>query len=507
MSDGDAARPLLAARHIVKDYPGVRALDGVSFDARAGEIHALVGENGAGKSTLIKILAGICAHGTYSGEVEAGSAPARFHSPRDAEAAGIAVIHQELALIKHLSVAENIFLGDEPRRFGLVDFDGMRGEAGRLMASLGVAMDVVAEVASLGVGQQQLVEIARALRRRSRVLILDEPTAALAEHEVDTLMAIMSDLRARGTALIYISHRLDEVLRAADRITVLRDGRTVASGPRSEWSRAALVSAMVGREMAEMFPTHESRPGRVVLAAEGITLPDPESPARRILDGVSFDLREGEVLGIAGLMGAGRTALLSTIFGAAPGPWRGAVRVGGASRRFRSPAAAIAFGLALIPEDRQRHGLVRMFPVRENLAMVHLRAWCRAGIVDSQREVGETSRVAAELGIRAVSLEAPAETLSGGNQQKTVLGKWLMRPPRVLLLDEPTRGIDVGAKAELYRLILNLTRQGMAVVMASSELPEILAIADRIMVLRRGRVSAAWGRGEATAERIMEAAA
>ena len=506
MSAAGGEGPVLAAAGLEKRFGGVRALDGVSFDLRAGEIHALVGENGAGKSTLIRILCGVHPHGSYEGRILLDGRSACFAGVADAKRAGIAVIHQELALVKHMTVGENIFLGDEPGRAGLVDWDDLYARASRLLRQVGLSVDARTEVIHLGVAQQQLVEIAKALRAAGRILILDEPTAALADHEVDTLCAILRDLRSRGTAIIYISHKLDEVLRVADRITVLRDGRTVGSAPAGRWTREEVVRAMVGRQMAELLPKAPRALSTPLLEVEGLSVADPDVPGRLLLQDVSFSVRGGEVLGIAGLMGAGRTELLMTLFGQAPGSWRGAVRVAGRDVRIRTPADAIRAGLALVPEDRKRHALTLIFSVLHNLTMASLERFCRLGVMDARRELASARRMAEVLDIRMPSLQAAVETLSGGNQQKVVLGKWLLREPKVLLLDEPTRGIDVGAKAEIHRLIGQLTGRGLAVVMASSELPEILGAADRVLVLREGRVTGCLPRGEATAERIMAGA-
>lgn len=506
MTETIPAASVLSARSIVKDFPGVRALNGVSFDIRAGEIHALVGENGAGKSTLIKVLSGVYPYGSYDGKLLLDARPTRFQSTREAELAGIAVIHQELALVKHMTVGENIFLGDEPNRMGVVDYDRICRESAQLMAQLGVETNVRAETINLGVGQQQLVEIARAMRKKSRILVLDEPTAALADHEVETLMKILRDLKAAGAGIVYISHKLDEVFALADRITVLRDGQTVASDEITRWTKEKVVSAMVGRELKDMYPQRHAAPTEVVMEIRNLSVPDPELPGRMLIDDVSFDARKGEIVGIAGLMGAGRTVLLNTIFGSAPAPWTGVIKVAGTERTFDSPSQAIDNGLALVPEDRKRLGLTMSASVLHNLSIAHLTNYSAAGLVDTASEFRDASRVSGDLGIKTPSLDSGADTLSGGNQQKIVLGKWLLDPPTVLLLDEPTRGIDVGAKAEIYRLIADLTDKGMAVVMASSELPEILGICDRIVVLREGRVSRVLSREEADSRKVMEAA-
>ncbi len=498
--------PLLEARGLTKDFPGVRALDDVSFDVRPGEVHALVGENGAGKSTLIKILGGVYPRGSFAGAVLVEGRPVRFAGVCDATAAGISVIHQELALVRTLTVGENVFLGDEPTRWGIVAWDALHEQAADVLARLGLRMDTHAEVSHLGVAAQQLVEIAKSVRQDSRVLILDEPTAALADREVDVLMGIMRDLRRAGRGLAYISHKLDEVLRIADRITVLRDGRRIDTRAAGDWTRPAIVSAMVGREMAEMFPSVSRSPGRCLLKARNLVVEDPDTPGRNLLTDVSLSVRQGEVLGIAGLMGAGRTELLRTLFGDAPGPWRGEIEIDGKPAAIACPADAIAAGVALLPEDRKNDGLVLDFAVRENLSMAHLADFCKAGWVDAHRERARCTEVAEQVGVRAASVETPVEVLSGGNQQKVALGKWLVRPPRVLLLDEPTRGIDVGAKAEIHRQVGEMSARGMAVVMASSELPELLNVADRILVLREGQVAGRFDRESVTAEGIMACA-
>jgi len=506
MSSGTHPAPILSAVDIVKDFPGVRALDGVTFDLLPGEIHALVGENGAGKSTLIKILSGVYPAGSFDGEVRWRGSPVHFHSSKDSEKAGISVIHQELALVKHMTVGENIFLGDEPGRLGIVDFDTLYSEAEKVLRRLGVAVDVRTEVVHLGVAKQQLVEIAKTVRKKCRVLILDEPTAALADQEVGLLMDIMRDLRACGTALVYISHKLDEVFRIADRITVLRDGKTVATDLAANWNREAVVKAMVGREITDMFPIVDHTPGKVALEVKNLSLENPDVPGRMLLEDVSFYVREGEILGIAGLMGAGRTELVSTIFGASPGDWKGEIRVYGKAVKIRKPADAIKAGMALVPEDRKHQGLTLILSVLENMSLVHLGDFCTAGVVDAQSEYHACSKTADELGIRTPSLHVIVETLSGGNQQKVVLGKWLTHASKILFLDEPTRGIDVGAKAEIHRLMGELTRKGMAIVMVSSELPEVLGVSDRIIVLRSGKVTGEFLRSSASPEKIMECA-
>lgn len=498
------AAPVLTARDIVKDFPGVRALDRVSFDAFEGEIHALVGENGAGKSTLIKVLSGVHPAGSFDGGVAIDAHPCRFRSTHDSELAGIAVIHQELALVPHLTVGENIFLGNEPTRFGLIDWGRLYHDAAEGLRRLGVQVDARESVRTLGLGARQLVEITRAVHKQRRILILDEPTSALSGDEFETLAVLLNELRERGTAIIYISHKLDEVLQISDRITVLRDGQTVESRPRAQWNRDEIVHAMVGREVAAMFPKSIHTPGEIRLEVTDLCVPDPDRPGHNLVDHVSFHVRAGEVLGIAGLIGAGRSDLLMGLFGYHL--CRGRIAIDGCVVRFRSPADAIDAGLALVPEDRKQLGLIPTFPVVHNLSLAHLKLFAKGGFLNDRHESQRCAEVAANMRIKAAGIDVPANTLSGGNQQKVMVGKWMLQTPKVLFLDEPTRGIDVGAKVEIYELIDKLTCDGMAVVVVSSELPEVLGISDRIIVLREGRQTGTFSTAEATPERIMEVA-
>jgi D-xylose transport system ATP-binding protein len=540
----------LAARGITKKFPGVVALRDVSFELHPGEIHALCGENGAGKSTLIKLLSGLHPHGSYEGELDVAGQPAHFRGIADAERAGLAVIYQELALVEQLSVAENIFLGAEPQRFGLIDWPRVHREARALLERFGVAIDPHALCERLGVGQKQLVEIVKALRKNSRILILDEPTAALAEHEVQTLLTILRDLRARGIACIYISHKLDEVFALADRITVLRDGATIWTKPASATSKADVIRAMVGREITDLFPRRASKtsshPERSAAAGEGgggaqskdlvalgITSPisprDPSTPPRSAQDDgsalrvehltvadphtgklrlhdIALSVAPGEVLGLGGLMGAGRTELLMHIFGAWGERRAGRVELAGHELPPLPPAEVLRRGLALVSEDRRRYGLILGETIGFNLSLSSLRGLTRAGFIDRSREFEKNDHAFRSLRVKAPGLDAFAGKLSGGNQQKVVLGKALMTEPQVIFLDEPTRGIDVGAKIEIYEIINQLTDAGKAVVLVSSELPELMGMSDRILMLHEGRIGGAFTRAEATQERLLAAA-
>ncbi|HEV7507214.1 MAG TPA: ATP-binding cassette domain-containing protein [Thermoanaerobaculia bacterium] len=500
--------PLLDLRAITKDFPGVRALDGVSFALEPGEIHALCGENGAGKSTLIKVLCGVYPAGSYGGEVKLRGEPVHFRGLPGSEARGIALIAQELALVPELSVAENLLLGREPHRFGLIRWAEVRDEARRALDRVGLTIPVETPVRELGIGQQQLVEIAKALMKNAAILVLDEPTAALPEADTRRLLGLLGDLRKKGVAAIYVSHRLDEVFALADRITVLRDGRSVGTARRAETTPDRVISLMVGREISQAFPRPERRPGEILLRLQDWSVADPQNPGRRVVDGVFFDVRAGEVLGIAGLMGAGRTALLASLFGAARSAVQGTIQVaGGPPRRpFRNPREAIAAGLALVGEDRKRYGLFARGSVLDNMTLASLRDFRRRGFLDDRARRAAASGQAAVLRLKASSLEALVSQLSGGNQQKVILGRWLLRRPRVLLLDEPTRGIDVGAKSEIYDLIGRLVAGGLGVVLVSSELPELLGLSHRVLVLNQGRPMGVFDGGAATPERVMAAA-
>ncbi len=497
---------ILRAQNITKRFPGVTALKDVSFDLREGEIHALCGENGAGKSTLIKLLSGIHPHGSYEGSFEVNGTEARFETIKDAEKAGLAVIYQELALVDEMTVAENIFLGREPRRWGaFIDWPRMYQEAQVLLNRFKVDLDPAAPVRTLGVGQKQLVEIIKALAKNSKILILDEPTAALAEHEVLILLDILRDLRKRGIASVYISHKLDEVFGIADRITVLRDGSTVGTKNAADTSKAEVIRHMVGREIGDLFPRRTSQPGEVILRVDSLSVTDAETGSARLHD-ISFELRAGEVLGIGGLMGAGRTELLMHLFGAWGRHVSGSVELNGQTLSRLTPETIIQRGLVLASEDRRRYGLHLEQEIGFNLSLSSLSSVVRGGFIQRNAEIRRNQSMFDSLRVKATGLEAIVGKLSGGNQQKVVLGKALLTEPTVILLDEPTRGIDVGAKLEIYEIINQLTAAGKAVILVSSELPELIGMSDRIIMLNAGRIGGAFSRAEATQEKLMAAA-
>ncbi|HVF30602.1 MAG TPA: xylose ABC transporter ATP-binding protein [Pyrinomonadaceae bacterium] len=497
---------LLEMRNIVKEFPGVRALDGVSFTLEEGEFHALVGENGAGKSTLMKVLSGVYPQGTYEGDIVVEGEVRQFSGIRDSERAGIAIVFQELSLVKELTVGENIFLGREPSKLGIVHWSELYHRTTKLLTDLNLAIDPRVQVGSLGIGRQQLVEIAKALSQNARILVLDEPTAALTESEVETLFEILRKLTARGVGIIYISHKLDEVFAMSDRITVLRDGKTVGTNAASEMTKDKVIAAMVGREVGDIFPPAAHRFGETALEVRGITVYSPDGLGRKLVNDVSFAVRKGEVLGIAGLMGSGRTEMLMAIFGAWPGDYSREIVVEGSIVKIASPADAIDYGIGFVTEDRKRFGLILDQTIVDNMTLAGLPTLSGAFITDRTREVIAANGPMRSLRIKANSPMTVCGTLSGGNQQKVVLGKWLLTNPKILFLDEPTRGIDVGAKQEIYAEINKLAKTGLAIVLVSSELPEVLGLSDRVMVLREGKVTGEFVRTDATPERVMAAA-
>jgi ABC-type sugar transport system ATPase subunit len=505
---------LLRLNDIEKRFGGVHALRGAQLEVRRGEIMGLCGENGAGKSTLLKVLAGIHASGSYTGDIVVDGAVQRFTTPADARRAGIAIVHQELMLVPELTVAQNLLLGREPRRFGLVDHAKLEAQAHEELARFGLAgeIDVARPIGELGIGLQQIVEIVRALAQDARVLVLDEPTAALTSHETALLLERLRGLRERGTTCIYVSHRLDEVFALCDRVTVLRDGRTAATLVTADTTPSEVVRAMVGRTVETgRRPSARAATGRPVLEIEdlGVYRAGRGHARRFVVENVSLAVRPGEIVAIAGAMGSGRTALLSALFGCARAGVRGTVRIDGEAVTIDTPIAAIARGLAFLPEDRKGRGIVPFMSARQNLALPSLASHesmgraAHIGLVDAVAETQLADRRIDALGIRG-DIDAPVMTLSGGNQQKVVLGKWLERRPRVLLLDEPTRGVDVGAREEIYRILEGLAADGVAILFASSDLAEVRRLARRAVVLRAGRIAGELERDDITDETIVQ---
>jgi D-xylose transport system ATP-binding protein len=500
-----ATRPvLLEMRSIAKSFPGVRALDGVSLDLYPGEIHALVGENGAGKSTLIKILAGVYAD--YEGDISIAGDAVRFGSVRESEQAGIAVVFQELSLVPDLTVGENIFLGREPARLGVVDWNALYSKASCVLRELGLDLDPRTHAGKLGTGAQQLVEIAKALSHNARILVLDEPTAALTDAEAEGLFAILGKLCHQGIGIIYVSHRLQEVFRLSGRITVLRDGRTVGTGLTSEMDEQQVITKMVGRQVSQVFQATKRTPGEAILEAHHIAAEDPIIRGKLAVNDVSITVHRGEVLGIAGLMGSGRTELLMSLFGSFPGRVTGKTFIAGRRVEIKRPADAIAHGIGFVTEDRKRSGLVLDQTILANITLASLARVSGRFVTNESREIAASRPLFEDLRIKATSLFTVTGTLSGGNQQKVVLAKWLLNQARVLFLDEPTRGIDVGAKQEIYAMIDQLAQSGLAVVMVSSELPEVLGLCDRILVLYQGKITGEFTRNSASPDAVMACA-
>ncbi|MBX3071976.1 MAG: sugar ABC transporter ATP-binding protein [Thermomicrobiales bacterium] len=489
--------PLLTLAGIRKEFPGVVALAGVNFELLPGEVHALVGENGAGKSTMIKIISGL--YRPDAGEMAVGGEVAEFRSPADSIARRIKVVYQELDLVPDMSVAENVFLGGYPKTpRGLVDWAALNSRTESLLAELGLDIDPGTPVGELRVAEQQLVEIARALSQQAQIVIMDEPTSALSPGEVDRLFAVIEQLQQRGVGIIYVSHKLDEIFRIADRVTVFRDGQLVTTTPIAETSIQQLVTWMVGRELSDLYPKSPAVIGEPLLRVSNVSGPG-------IYD-LSLTVHAGEVVGIFGLMGAGINSVGRVIFGASPRT-AGQVTLAGQEVGAGSPGDAMEKGLALLTENRKEDGLVLPLSVKNNMTLASLRKFATFGWLWPRQEIKESADYVNRLSIKTPSLRQQVRFLSGGNQQKVLMARWMMRDPKVLLLTEPTRGIDVGSKAEIYRLIDEMAHRGLGILFMSTEIPEILGIADRILVMREGRIVAAFGRNEATQERLVAAAA
>ena len=483
---------ILTLKNITKEFPGVKALDDVTINIERGTIHGLVGENGAGKSTLIKVLAGI--YQPNKGEIILDGKPCRFNSPIEARRAAISVVHQEIKLAEPLSVAENMFLGNVQLKNGLVDWKGMRRRAREIVEDLGMDIDINAQVSSLTVAKKQIVEIMHAINNNSRILIMDEPSAVLTDRELEVMFRIVKQLRDEGITIIYISHRLDEIFGLCSNVSVLRDGRHIDTIPVASVDRQGLINMMVGREMGQEYPKEVGNVGGTILEVKNLS--------RGILQDISFEVKSGEVFGISGLVGAGRTELARAILGIDK-PESGEVYVRGKKVHYRTFADAIRDGLGLIPEDRKLQGLVQIMSVKRNTTLVNMKRVLRAGVISSSLEEKLSKEYADKLHVVTPSMETEVQYLSGGNQQKVVIAKWLFQNSEILFLDEPTRGIDVGAKAEIYRLINRMAKEGKTIIMISSEMPELLGLCDRIMVMHEGHKMGELNAAEATQEKIM----
>lgn len=503
------AEYLLEMKEITKSFSGVPALNGINIRVRAGECVGLCGENGAGKSTLMKVLSAVYPYGTWGGQILWDGAELKARSIRETEDAGIVIIHQELMLIPQLSVAENIFLGREPHTAaGLINFNKMYEDAARLLAELHMGhINVALPVSRYGGGEQQLIEIAKALDKKARLLILDEPTSSLTRSEIQTLLTIVRELKSKGTACVYISHKLDEIEEIADTVVVIRDGRFVGEAAMAQITTNDIIRMMVGRELTALFPREEHAIGDVIFQARNVTCLDPNNTARKRVDNVSFSLRQGEILGIAGLVGAGRTELVSALFGAYQGAYSAEFLINNKPVKIRNPRDAVRQGICMVPEDRKAHGIVPAMGVGYNITLSVIGSLSHHGLIDDGHEFSSIGEAITRMRIKTSSALLPIANLSGGNQQKAVISKMLEPKPRILILDEPTRGVDVGAKAEIYKIMFALVKEGMSIIMVSSELPEILGISDRVLMIGEGQL-----RGEfindatLTQERILTAA-
>lgn len=499
---------VLEMKSIVKEFPGVRALDNVNFEARAGEVLALVGENGAGKSTLMKVLSGVWPYPTYEGEITIKGKPKRFKSTKEAEASGIAIIYQELNLIPDLTVAENIFLDRQfSRAAGIINWSRVNAETQKILDELNIKdFKPTDKIRELTVGKQQMVEIAKALSINAEILVFDEPTSALTDKEVDALFEIIKKLKKQGVCMSYISHKMDELEQIADRIVVLRDGKTIGDVTlMSEITLDQIISRMVGRDIKDMFPKKPFTRGEKVLEVKNVEVDHPVLAGEKKVKNASFSVHKGEILGISGLMGSGRTELVSAIFGALPKESRGEIFLEGEKVKIKSPMDAIKKGIGLVTEDRKAFGLVLAHTVLNNMTISSLETVSnRWGVINKAKERKLAREYVDRLSIKTPGLDVAIETLSGGNQQKVIIAKWLNTKPRVLILDEPTRGIDVGAKVEIYNLLNRLVEEGVAVIIISSELPEVMGMSDRILVMFEGEITAEFNREEAEKESIME---
>jgi len=498
---------ILEMKEITKTFPGVKALDGVTLKVASRSIHSICGENGAGKSTLMKVLSGVYPHGSYEGKIFFEGKEMKFRNIKESEQAGIVIIHQELTMIPELSITENIFMGNEITGKGLINWHEQRRRTVELLEKVGLAINPDTLIKHLGVGQQQLVEIAKALSKNVKLLILDEPTSALNEDDSANLLELMRGLKERGITCIMISHKLNEIAAISDAVTVIRDGQTVESYKveAGKVDENKIIRSMVGRSIENRYPEHESHPGEVIFEVKDWCIEDPEVEGRMVCKNSSFNVRAGEIVGFAGLMGAGRTELMRSIFGRNYGIYKGgSIRIKGREVKLTSVEAAIAQGIAYVPEDRKSLGLNLLDSIRKTIVSADLKKITRKGLLDADLELSASEEYKKALNIKCSNVGVGVSTLSGGNQQKVVLSKWMFTEPDVLILDEPTRGIDVGAKYEIYKLIHQLADEGKAVIMVSSELPELLGVADRIYTIFEGRITGELSAAEADQESLMK---
>ncbi len=497
---------ILEMRNITKTFPGVKALSNVNFEVARGEIHAICGENGAGKSTLMKVLSGVYPHGTYDGEIFYADETVEFRNLRDSEARGIVIIHQELALSPHLSIAENIFLNNERKGFGgLIDWNKTNQEAGSLLTRVGLKENPTTKISHIGVGKQQLVEIAKALSKEVKLLILDEPTAALNDEDSDHLLDLILSLKEEGITSIIISHKLNEIKKVADTVTVIRDGKTIETIAKSDVTEDRIIKDMVGRDLEHRYPDHEPHIGEELLRVEDWNAYHPQDPTRKVVDNVSMNVRAGEIVGIAGLMGAGRTEFAMSLFGQSYGTRiTGKVFMRGQEIKTRTVSEAIGNGLAYATEDRKTYGLNLIEDIKRNISMASLGKLEKGGLVNDNEEFAVANEYRKSMNIKAPNVLVKTGKLSGGNQQKVVLSKWIYSDPDVLILDEPTRGIDVGAKYEIYTIINKLAASGKGIIVISSELPELLGISDRVYAISEGRITGEMPISEASPESVLK---
>ncbi|MGY0691444.1 multiple monosaccharide ABC transporter ATP-binding protein [Virgibacillus sp. FSP13] len=499
------AETILEMKQITKTFPGVKALDNVNLKVQEGEIHALIGENGAGKSTLMKVLSGVHPYGTYSGDIIFKDSTCEFKNINESEGLGIVIVHQELALIPDLSIAENIFLGNEQARKGVINWNETIIETRQLLKKVGLNVDPEEQIKNIGVGQQQLVEIAKALSKKVKLLILDEPTAALNEEDSENLLKLLLEFKKQGMTSILISHKLKELFKVSDSITVLRDGQTIETYSINDVTENKVIKDMVGRDLTNLFPERQDNiKDEVVFEIKDWSVYHPQDSERKILHDVNVKVKRGEIVGIAGLMGAGRTELAMSVFGKSYGKKiSGQLIKDGRELSFNNVDQAIKHGVAYVSENRKEYGLILIDSIKNNLSLANLNKLSKNNVVDGSKEIVEAETLKSKINIKAPSIQQKVVNLSGGNQQKVVLGKWIFTDPEILILDEPTRGIDVGAKFEIYKVINELAEQGKSIIMISSELPELIGMCDRIYTLSEGRITGEIDRSEANQEILM----